>query len=181
LKAVLDACVIYPSVLRGILLGVAARGLYVPLWSERIVEEWQRASKKLGPQAVAEAQMAALQMRVAFPGAMLRAQPAIEARLVLPDENDRHVLAVAIAGGADAIITFNATDFPGHVLAGEGIVRRDPDGFLWELWSHHPESVTQVINGVHAQAEAMAGAPLSLKGLLKRSRLNRLARAMAAV
>ena len=31
-KILLDACVLYPTVLREILIGVAARGLYRPLW-----------------------------------------------------------------------------------------------------------------------------------------------------
>ena len=44
MKAVLDACVIYPTVLREILTGVAALGLYEPLWSDRILREWTRAT-----------------------------------------------------------------------------------------------------------------------------------------
>lgn len=178
MKAVLDACVIYPTVLRELLLGVAEAGLYQPLWSDRILEEWRRASVKLGPQAVVEAEAAAALMRARFPRAMLRPRPEIEARLILPDDNDRHVLAVAIAAGADAIVTFNASDFPRHVLASEGVERRDPDGFLWELWSADPVAVGDVVARVHGVAEAMAGQPLSLKALLKRARLGRLARAM---
>ncbi len=178
MKAVLDACVIYPTVLREILLGCARAGLYEPLWSDRILEEWARAAIKLGPLAEAQARGDGALMRAGFAGAMVRAQPGLEARLVLPDDNDIHVLAVAIAGHADCIVTFNAADFPRHVLAAEGLERRDPDGFLWELWSHHPETVEQVVAQVHATAEAMAGQPLSKKGLLKRARLNRLAKAM---
>ena len=49
MRAVLDACVIYPTVLREILMGVAARGLYEPVWSERILREWVLATAKLGP------------------------------------------------------------------------------------------------------------------------------------
>ena len=60
MKAVLDACVLYPTVLREILLGVAARGLYEPLWSDRILREWTRATAKLGPEAVAIAEGEAL-------------------------------------------------------------------------------------------------------------------------
>ena len=55
MKAVLDACVIYPTVLREILTGVAALGLYEPLWSDRILREWTRATAKLGALAQAEA------------------------------------------------------------------------------------------------------------------------------
>ena len=91
------------------------------------------------------------------------------------------MLAVAIAGSADAILTFNAADFPRHLLAAEGVERRDPDGFLWEMWSHHPDAVGAVIARVHAEAERRAGQPLSLKALLKRAKLPRLAKALQAI
>ncbi len=177
-KAVLDACVLFPTVLREILFAVAKRGLFIPLWSDRILEEWTRATAKLGPLAQLQAQGEAALARASFPKAMIRARPEIEARLLLPDPNDRHVLATAIAGHADAIITFNAQDFPGHVLADEGIQRRDPDGFLWELQSRHPDAVASAVAGVHHTAEAMAGQTIPLTSLLKRAKLNRLAKAL---
>jgi len=178
MKAVLDACVIFPPVLRDLLLGVAVRGLYQPVWSERILREWVRATAKLGAGAMAGAEVQATLLRVGFPAAMTREQPGIEARLSLPDPNDVHVLAVAIASHADCIVTFNAADFPRHLLAEEGLERRDPDGFLWQLWSHHPAKVNAAVTDVHARAEAMAGAPVSLNALLKRAKLGRLARAV---
>ena len=49
MKAVLDACVLYPTVLREILIGVADAGLYQPLWSARILDEWRHAAVRLGP------------------------------------------------------------------------------------------------------------------------------------
>lgn len=179
MRAVLDACVLYPTVLRQILTGVAARGLYEPLWSDRILEEWARATVKLGPAAelIARAEIALL--RGTFPRACIRAQPGQEARLLLPDANDVHVLAVAIAASADCIVTFNARDFPRHLLAAEGLERRDPDGFLWLLWSHHAAEVTAVISEVHAVAERMAGAAIPLKSLMKRAQLPKLAKALA--
>jgi predicted nucleic acid-binding protein len=178
-KIVLDACVLYPPRLREILLGVAAQGLFTPLWSARILEEWARAVRKIGPVAEVEARLAVAQIMQDFPRAMVQAVPAIEARLVLPDDNDVHVLAVAIAAGADAILTFNGRDFPRHVLAGEGIARRDPDGFLWEIWSHHPEVVTGVVEQARLMAERMSGTEKPLRGFLKKAGLPRLGKAMA--
>ena len=180
MRVTLDACVLYPPVLRDILLGVAAAGLYRPLWSERILEEWARATVKLGPLAEAEARGAIAAAKAQFPQAMVARAEGVEARLHLPDPNDIHVLATAIAGHADAILTFNAADFPRHVLAEEGIARRDPDGFLWELWSGDPDGVGAVITRVHGRAEAMAGGPVSLKALLKRAQCPRLAKAVTA-
>ena len=50
MRAVLDACVLYPTVLRGLLQHCAAAGLYVPLWSGRILEEWRRAVVRSHPE-----------------------------------------------------------------------------------------------------------------------------------
>ena len=178
MKLVLDACVLYPTVLREVLIGVAKAGLYTPLWSDRILEEWARATRKIGPVAEGIARGEVAQLKAAFPKASIAAQPGLEARLHLPDENDIHVLAVAIAGSADAIITFNARDFPRHVLAGEGLIRRDPDGLLWELWSHHAAVVGAVIASVHSTAERLSGQTQPLRAFLKRAGLPKLAKAI---
>ena len=179
MRAVLDACVLYPTVLREILIGAAEAGLYTPLWSERILEEWARATAKLGTaeQAFARGEIAVL--KAAFPEAAIARHQGLEARLHLPDENDIHVLATAISGSADAIITLNARDFPRGVLAGEGLARRDPDGFLWELWSHHPDTLGAVAEAARLRAERGLGTAQPLRALLKRARLPRLGKALA--
>ncbi|MDF1619345.1 RSP_2648 family PIN domain-containing protein [Pseudothioclava nitratireducens] len=179
MKVLLDACVLYPTVLREILIGAARAGAYTPLWSERILEEWARAAARLSPpdEAIARGEIALLQAE--FPKASVAPRPGLEARLHLPDENDIHVLAAAIAGGADAIVTMNAADFPRGVLAGEGLERRDPDGFLWQLWSDDPQRIAPVVEAVRAKAEALSGQPQPMRALLKRARLPRLGKALA--
>ena len=97
MKALLDACVLYPTVLREILIGVARAGLYQPLWSDRILEEWARATVKLGPGAEAVARGEVAVLRAELPGACVTPKAGLEARLHLPDVADIHVLAAAIA------------------------------------------------------------------------------------
>lgn len=178
MKAVLDACVLVPTVKRELLLGCARAGLFQPLWSARILEEWARAAARFGPvdEAMARAAIALLQDE--FPDAAVPPRAGLEARLHLPDENDIHVLATAIAGHADVIVTANAADFPRGVLAGEGLERRDPDGFLWELWSFHPEAVAACAEAVRAEAERLSGAPQPIRALMKCARLPRLGKAL---
>ena len=55
MKLLLDTCVMYPTVMRSVLLCVARAGAFTPLWSARILEEWARAARKLGPEGEAQA------------------------------------------------------------------------------------------------------------------------------
>jgi len=175
-RVFLDACVLYPTILRECLIGAAQAGLYVPLWSGRVLEEWARATRKLGPGAEVQARGDIALLRATLPRAEMPEAPHVAARLHLPDADDIHVLAAAIAANADAICTWNAGDFPRGVLAGEGLARRDPDGFLWELASGHPDAMARVVEAVRAKSEALSGQPQLAKALLKRARLPRLAK-----
>jgi hypothetical protein len=45
----------------------------------------------------------------------------------LPNPDDRHLLAAAIHGSAEAIVTANLSDFPAAVLKPFGIKAQRPD------------------------------------------------------
>jgi predicted nucleic acid-binding protein len=180
MKMLLDACVIYPTVMREMLLGVARAGAYTPLWSARILEEWALAARKLGPQGEAVARGEVALVQAAFPAACVASRPGLEARLWLPDANDIHVLAAAVHGNADGIITMNAKDFPRGILAEEGLSRNDPDAFLLGHFHAAPEVVTTVADAVVAQACALSGEPWTVRALMKKARLPRLGKALSA-
>ncbi len=179
MKVLLDACVLYPTVLREILTGVAGQGLYTPLWSERILEEWARAARKIGPTGEMQARAEIALLRARFPNAVATAQDAVEARLWLPDPNDVHVLAAAIAGSADVLLTFNVQDFPRNTLAEEGIQRDGPDTFLLSLWQQHPEVVSDCVKKVWEEAQRLSGESIEQRALLKRARVPRLGKALS--
>ncbi|GGB08943.1 RSP_2648 family PIN domain-containing protein [Allosediminivita pacifica] len=178
MKVLLDTCVIYPTVMREVLLGAARQGLFTPLWSERILEEWARAARKIGPTGEAQARGEIALLRAAWPGAEVRWAPSLEDRLWLPDANDTHVLAAAIAGSADVIVTMNAQDFPRNVLAEEGLSRADPDAFLLGLWQGNPEAMEHVTEAVLAEARRLSEGDWEMRALLKKARLPRLAKAL---
>ncbi len=176
MKAVLDACVLYPTVLREVLLGVAAAGRFTPLWSPRILEEWARATVKLGPGAEVVARGEIALLRARWPGAEVAVRAGDMSRLWLPDADDVHVLAAAVAGSADVIVTLNAKDFPRGTLAEEGLRRLDPDLMLIELHDADPAPIEAAVRDVHAEAERLGGDPIALRALLKRAGLPRLGR-----
>lgn len=179
MKALLDACVLYPTVLREILLGVAAEGLFRPLWSARILEEWARAARKIGPTGEAQARAEIALLRAAWPGAEIAVPDGIEARLWLPDAADVHVLAAAVAGQAEILVTLNLRDFPRRSTEPEGVAAEAPDAFLMAQWLAHPQTVSAVVARVHAEAERLSGETMPPRALLKRARLPRLGKALA--
>jgi hypothetical protein len=176
-KVFLDACILYPTVLREVLLGCAGAGLYRPLWSPRVLEEWARAARKIpGGEAVARGEIAGLRAR--WPGAEVRPGEATEARMWLPDLNDIHVLAAASDAGADRLVTLNIKDFPRADVMAEGIALQPPDAFLMDLWLADPDRVAAVVEQVRATAERLSGEAQPLRPLMKRAKLPRLGKAL---
>ncbi|PZX46778.1 PIN domain-containing protein [Roseinatronobacter thiooxidans] len=178
MKVVLDACVLYPSVLREIVMGVAERGGFQPLWSARILAEWQRAAQKLGDAGALIASGEIARLRAQWPEAEIPADLAVEHRLWLPDPADAHVLATAICAQADRIITLNLKDFPARAVSAEGLRAQSPDDFLMELWLHAPETVTEAVREAQRATQAASGRAQPLRPLLKRAKLPRLGKAL---
>lgn len=180
-RILIDTCVLYPTVMREMVLGVAQSGLFEPIWSDRILEEWARAAVKLGPEGAAQAQSEIALIRAAWPQALRPGAPHVAQRLWLPDENDIHVLAVAVDSGADMLMTLNAKDFPRGALAEEDIDRVDPDGYLMQLWMDNPAPVEQAARHVLTTARRLSGTDWDMRGLLRKARLPRLAKALAGL
>lgn len=177
-RVFLDACVLFPPLVRRLLLDTAAAGRFVPLWSDRVLEEWRiSAGAKQGPDAWVRIAAARAAMAEVFPDASARADPEVEAGLVLPDPADAHVLAAAAAGQANILVTFNLRDFPNRTMARFGIALRHPDGFLWEMFSQAPETLAPLIERALAD---MGIAPDRGRTALKRARLPRLGKAWDA-
>ena len=114
---VLDACVLVLIALADTLLRLAERDLYRPLWSARIVAEATDAVVDIHPEIPPErvrARFAA--MDDAFEDACVEGWETLEHSVTLPDVDDRHVVAAALGGRADAIVTANVGDYPTRVL-----------------------------------------------------------------
>ncbi|MCA8884011.1 MAG: PIN domain-containing protein [Rhodobacteraceae bacterium] len=178
MRLLIDACVLYPTVPREILFGLAAQGRAELFWSPRILEEWRRAVLRNAPD---DGDLVAAEIAVArarFPGAEVAPDSDVEADLRLPDANDAHVLAAALAAGADSVVTFNLKDFPGRVLARHGVMVRHPDALLLEAFHTAPDLIRAVTGPILAPLLAQGGT--DARRLLKRARLPRLGKALSA-
>lgn len=178
MKVLIDANVLYPTVMREVVMGVAGQGVFQPLWSPRILEEWARAAARLSAGDEAQARSEIAMLNANWPRASVRYPPELEQRLWLPDPGDIHVLAAAIAGSADIILTSNAKDFPRNILAEEGLARSDPDGFLLGCFEANPDPVLHTTSAVLSEARRLSGEDWTLRALMKKARLPRLGKAL---
>lgn len=130
--SLLDACVLYPLAMTDALLSLATAGLYAAKWTTRIEQEWIRSLERQRPELVGRLTIRRDSMRQAVPDWEVTesAWAPLVSGIVLPDRDDVHVLAAAIAGHTDCIVTSNLKDFPVEVLQPYGIEAIDPDTFI---------------------------------------------------
>ena len=77
---------------------------------------------------------------IAYPVGLLEGVPH------LPDLNDRHVVAVAIAARAEVIVTANLKDFPPELLEPYGILVQHPDDFLVHQFHLDPDRIVEILD-----------------------------------
>lgn len=138
--ALLDACVLYPLAMTDALMSLASAGFFAAKWTTHIEGEWISSLEKQRPDLVGKLEIRRDCMREAVPDWEVpeAAWRAIASGIELPDPNDVHVLAAAIIGHADCIVTSNLKDFPSPVLAEFGIEAVDPDIFILNQWDLDP-------------------------------------------
>jgi predicted nucleic acid-binding protein len=143
--AVLDACVLFRGGVRDFLLWVAEAGAFSPAWSDLIHDEWMRnRHEKLGD-TMSRLEYARTEMEKAFPGANFDPDPDTLLTVTLPDMDDVHVVAAAVAAQARTIVTYDTRHFPNSVLNPLGLRKETPDAFCARLF-------------VEAQADIVEGA-----------------------
>jgi len=129
--ALLDANVLYPAPMRDILLQLALTDLYKAKWTADIHREWIEALLEKQPHR----ERAALErtrdlMDRSTPDCLIAGYEPMIPILQLPDPDDRHILAAAVVGRCDVIVTQNLKDFPEKLLSAYGIEAQHPDDFL---------------------------------------------------
>lgn len=144
--AVLDACVLYPAPLRDLLLSLAAGELFGARWTSVIQDEWVRNLAINRPELKLDVlQRTVAMMNSAIEDCLIENFDWLIPSLALPDPDDRHVLAAAIAGHADAIVTFNLKDFPAQTVSAHGIEVLHPDDFMVAQYDLDPIKVLGIV------------------------------------
>jgi predicted nucleic acid-binding protein len=138
--AVFDACILYPFHLRNIVVQAAVDRLVEARWTDEIHEEWIRKLAGSTPAISFERlQTTRRLMNDALLAATVSGYRDHIPAVSLPDPDDRHVVAAAIAASASTILTWNLRDFPVKELKKFGLRRETPDAFLADLYDKIPD------------------------------------------
>lgn len=120
--ALYDACVLYPAPLRDLLMRLAMTDLFRARWTDQIHDEWIRNVLANRPDLTSEQLDRTRElMNAHVRDCLVTGYESLIDSLVLPDPDDRHVLAAAIRTRASVIVTFNLSDFPEATLEPLGI------------------------------------------------------------
>lgn len=133
-SALFDACVLYPAPLRDFLIQLGTTGLFRAKWTDDVHEEWIRNLLMDRPD-IRHAQLDRTRalMNQAIDDCLVEGYQRLIPCLELPDPDDRHVLAAAITGRVDVIVTYNLADFPDASMNAYGIGVQHPDAFIHHL------------------------------------------------
>jgi predicted nucleic acid-binding protein len=162
-----DANVLYPSMLRDLLIRVAQAGLVRARWTEAILDETFRNLKQNRPDVdPAKLDRTRELMCAAVPDCIVDDyQPLEQVFMGLPDPGDAHVMAAALKVQAQVIVTNNLKHFPAEVLGRWGVEAKHPDDFLMDQF--YLDAVELHV-AVRNMSEAYRNPPLGVDDVLDR-------------
>lgn len=140
--ALLDACVLYPAPLRDFFMQLTLADAFRARWTEEIHEEWMSNLLQNRPDLKRQKlEQTRDLMNQNVRDCLVTDYQDLIPTLVLPDPNDRHILAAAVVAQATVIVTFNRRDFPAAALEPYGLQTQHPDEFVMGVLSVSPELV----------------------------------------
>ncbi|MDN3987008.1 PIN domain-containing protein [Zwartia vadi] len=179
---VLDACIMMSGLLRPLFLQLAQTGLFTPLWTDKIGQEWQRNAARLWPiePALLKSEWQAMQEQ--FPASNMGDVTSFETALKHTDRKDKHVAATGIAAftaaqhGPISVLTWNIKDFSRSELRRQQLGLIDPDRLLSQWWPIHRQTLLDALDKtVNELVSSSRRQPEPMLGILRRDRLFRLA------
>ena len=162
--ALLDANILYPAPMRDIFLQLAVDDIFRAKWTKDIHREWIDALIRNEPHRDrATLERTRRLMDRATRDCLVTGYEQLIPALDIPDPDDRHVLAAAIVGRCDVIVTCNLRDFPEDRVVPYGIEVLHPDNFL----SNHLELMpNQFCDALRKIRTRLAAPPVTVHNYL---------------
>ncbi|HVS38593.1 MAG TPA: PIN domain-containing protein [Gemmataceae bacterium] len=163
--ALYDANVLYPAPVRDLFMWLAQVDLVQAKWSAAIHDEWIR-NLLANRNDLTREQLERTRDRMNRHAGdcLVTGYEHLIPTLTDIDQGDRHVVAAAIVGGVDVIVTRNLRHFPAEALARHRLQSQDPDEFVVELLGLDPEAVCKA---VHLQRVNLRNPPRTVDELLE--------------
>ncbi len=140
-RAVLDSNVIFSRVLHELIGRVAREArLFDLIWSDELLAETRRALIEKKPTAEAVAARWVGYMREAFPNGgtdITNIPEGVDLSTLTSDPDDQHVCALALAGNAQLLVTFDDS-FNREALLEHGVAVLKPDALLAPSFDEQP-------------------------------------------
>lgn len=142
--AFFDTNVLYGALLNDFILELADRGLFRPLWSKDVLFELSKNLAKNG-EVLALVEKRVGTMERYFADAMVTGYDDLVPTMT-NDEKGRHVLAAAVRGGAEVLVTFNTKHFQSESVEPFDLEVVHPDDFLLDqLDLHHAPTLRALV------------------------------------
>ena len=152
----IDTCVLFPTVMRTILLEAVKSKHDSAFWSEKILSEWSASAKKVGELGQLQADAEISILRANWPNSI-----------------------IAIAGKCDAIITLNKKDFPRQILDQYGLLRLDPDHVILEYLKDDAPIIIEIAQDLLSEANRKFNQEWTIRQFFRKARLPRIAKALS--
>jgi predicted nucleic acid-binding protein len=145
--------------------------VHVVVWTQALLAEWERVIVREQRRSAASAAEITAAIREYFAESEVP-EPAY-ANLIgqMPgnDLDDRVHMAAAIAGGAEAIVTWNQADFPAEALAAHGVRVCTPDYYLCDLIDAWPAEILDTVLRLAGEKRHPTMTPVDLTIILAKA------------
>ena len=149
----IDADALYRRAPSLAVVGGAESGLYELRFTEKVMDEANKALVKEGVMDQNQADNRANAIQRHVPDAL--SPPGKEpAENLVNDQGDAHVASAAIDAKANKIITFNVKDYKANELKERGIQVMNVDDFLCDVAEKNPEGVKALLQKMYENARA---------------------------
>lgn len=170
--ALLDANILYPAPVRDLMMQLALDDVFHARWTADIHREWIEALLRNDPKRDrSKLEKTRDLMDQHTRDALITGYEPLIPCLQLPDPDDRHVLAAAITGRCDVIVTKNLSDFPSQTLRLFGIHALHPDEFLLDHCNRDLHRFCRSVKQVRGRLKNPEVSPSDYLAILARQEL----------